>query len=79
MSTSLKEISQCCLTRLLNRLDSISHIKNKETTYCEHFIRASSMGIQMIRAGIWLFIHTAFPNYLERTGSDILKKLHKEL
>jgi len=79
MSTSLKEISQGCLTRLLNRLDSISHIKNKETTYCEHFIRASSMGFQMIRGGVCLVIHSVFPNYFQSTGSDILKKLHKEL
>jgi len=79
MSTSLKEISYICLTRVLNRLDNIYHIKSKETTYCEHFLRASSMGIQMLRGGVCLLIHSVFPNYFQSTGSDVVKKLHKDL
>ena len=79
MSTSLKEISHTCLSRVLNRLNSISHIKIKETTYCEHFLRASAMGFQMIRGGVCLLIHSVFPNYFQSTGSDVVKKLHKDL
>lgn len=79
MSTSLKEISHDCLLRLLNRLDNIQHIKNKETTYCEHFLRASSMGFQMLRGGVCLLVHSIFPNYFESSGSDVVKVLYKDL
>jgi hypothetical protein len=79
MSTNLKEISHICLSRVLNRLDNIDHIKNKETTYCEHFSIASSMGFQMLRGGVCLLVHSVFPNYFESSGSDIIKKLYKDL
>ena len=79
MSTSLKEISYVCLSRVLNRLDNIDHIKNKETTYCEHFLIASSMGFQMLRGGVCLLVHSVFPNYFESSGSDIIKALYKDL
>lgn len=79
MSTCLKEISYSCLSRLLERLNCIEHIKQKETTYYHHFVRASSMGFQMLRGGVCLIIHSVFPNYFQQTGSRIIKDLHKDL
>jgi hypothetical protein len=37
------------------------------------------MGIKMIKGGLALLIHSVFPNYFESTGSDIIKKLNKEI
>ncbi len=79
MSTNLKEISHSCLTRLFERLNKIDHIKQKETTYYQHFLRASSMGFQMLRGGVCLMVHSVLPNYFQETGSRIIKNLHKDL
>jgi hypothetical protein len=79
MSEQLKELSYGCFTRLLEKLNAIEHISLKNTTYCDHFLVATSMGIKMIKGGLALFVHSVFPNYFESTGSDIIKKLNKEI
>jgi hypothetical protein len=79
MSTRLREISHSCLSRFLERLNCIEHIKQKETTYYYHFLRASSMGFQMFKGGLCLIIHSILPNYFQETGSRIIKNLHKDL
>ena len=79
MSTNLREISLGCLTRSLERLNCIEHIKQKDTTYYQNFLRASSMGFQMLKGGVCLIIHSILPNYFQETGSRIIKDLHKDL
>jgi hypothetical protein len=79
MSEKLNELSYGCFTRLLQKLNAIEHISLRNTTYCDHFLVATSMGIKMIKGGLALLIHSVFPNCFESTGSDIIKKLNKEI
>ena len=79
MSEKLNELSYGCFTRLLQKLNAIEHISLRNTTYCDHFLVATSMGVKMIRGGLALVIHSVFPNCFESTGSDIIKKLSNEI
>jgi hypothetical protein len=79
MSETLRELSYGCFSRILEKLNAIDHIKARNTTYCKHFLVATSMGVEMIKGGLALVIHSVFPNCFESTGSDIIKKLNKEI
>jgi hypothetical protein len=79
MSETLREMSHGCFSRILDKLNAINHIQARNTTYCKHFLVATSMGVEMIKGGLALVIHSVFPNCFESTGSDIIKKLNKDI
>lgn len=79
MSEALEELSHDCFSRLLEKLNNIEHIKLKNTTYCKHFSVATNMGYNMIKGGLALMIHAIYPNIFKSIGSDIIKKLSKEI
>lgn len=79
MSEMLKKLSRDCLKRILSRLDQVDHVKTRNITYCEHFLLATYMGVDMIKGGVMLMVHAVFPNYFQSSGSDIIRSLHKKL
>ena len=79
MSETLRELSYGCFSRILEKLNAIEHIRARNTTYCKHFLVATSMGVDMIKGGFALMIHSVFPNCFESTGSDIIKKLNNDI
>lgn len=48
-------------------------------TYSEHFVMASSFGVPMIVAGFACLLHGIFPFMFERTGSNLVRKLHDRM
>jgi hypothetical protein len=79
MSKVLKKLSGDCLDRFLQRLNNIDHVKKRNITYVEHFIIASFMGLEMIKGGVLLLVHSIIPNYFQSSGSDTIRNLHKKL
>jgi len=74
MSTDISELSLI----FFDRLNSISHIKENNTTYFVHMRRALSLSLKTLSASIALFIHAVYPNIFEYTGSNIIKECVKE-
>lgn len=74
MSTDISELS----LKFFDRLNSISHIKEKNTTYFVHMRRALSLSFKTLQASIALFVHAMYPNIFEYTGSNLIKDCVKE-
>lgn len=55
------------------------HPKSVGETYPEHFMMASSFGIPMIMAGFACLLHGFFPFLFEKTGSNLVRKLHHRM
>lgn len=71
MSTDISELS-------LQFFDSISHIKENNTTYFVHLRRALSLSFKSLQASIALFVHAIYPNIFEYTGSNLIKECVRE-
>ena len=56
---------------------SKQHLRENDMTYLEHFRFASGYGIQCIKAGFSLILHSIIPAYFSTTGSDLVNKLNK--
>lgn len=74
MSTDISELSLI----FFDRLNSISHIKENNTTYFVHMRRALSLSFKSIQASIALFVHAMYPNIFEYTGSNLIKECVRE-
>jgi hypothetical protein len=74
MSTDISELS----LQFFDRLNSISHIKENNTTYFVHMRRALSLSFKSLQASIALFVHAMYPNILEYTGSNLIKECVRE-
>lgn len=55
------------------------HPRTVGETYSEHFVMASSFGVPMILAGCACVLHGIFPFLFERTGSNLVRKLHDRM
>lgn len=64
---------------MFQKLDNIKHIKENNTTYFSHMKRAILLSLKAGFASVALLIHSVFPNVFEKTGSNTIHKLHKEL
>jgi len=56
-----------------------SHPKNCGETYLEHFITASSCGIELSLAGMACIIHSMLPFLFTSTASSIVQKINARL
>ena len=74
MSTDISELSLI----FFDRLNSISHIKENNTTYFVHMRRALSLSFKSLQASIALFVHAMYPNIFEYTGSNLIKECVRE-
>lgn len=55
------------------------HLRDIGETYNEHFVVASGFGLRMTTTGIACLIHGIFPFLFERTGSEMVRRLHDEM
>ena len=53
------------------------HLRDNDMTYLEHFRFASGYGIQCIKAGFLLIVHSIIPAYFSTAGSNLVNKLNK--
>ncbi len=74
MTTDITKLS----LQFFDRLNSISHIKDNNTTYFVHIRRSLSLSFKSLQASIALFIHAIYPNIFEYTGSSLIKECVKE-
>ena len=70
MSTDIAKLS----LQFFDSINSISHIKENNTTYFVHMRRALSVSFKSLQASIALFVHAIYPNILEYTGSNLIKE-----
>ena len=55
------------------------HLRDIGETYGEHFIAATGFGLRMTMTGIACMVHGIFPFLFERTGSEMVRRLHTEM
>jgi hypothetical protein len=55
------------------------HPSSNKMTYKQHLYQAWVMAFQMLLGFIVLFIHGLFPILFQKTGSNIIKELHKKV
>lgn len=55
MSSTIKQLSLICFTRILDKLNNIDHIKNKNTTYFVHMKRAFTFSNKLMLSSIALY------------------------
>lgn len=55
------------------------HPSSNMMTYKQHLYQAWMMAFKMLLGFISLFIHGLFPILFKKTGSNIIKELHKNL
>ena len=55
----------------------IQHLRENNMTYLEHLIFALFYGLCCIFAGTLLIIHSLFPCFFPRAGSNLVTKLSK--
>ena len=55
------------------------HLQENKMTYWQHCKFANSIAISLIRATVYLVIHSIFPGLLTDTGSTIIKDVHNKL
>ena len=79
MSSDIKQLSLICFTRIIDRLNSVEHIKNKNTTYFIHMKRAFIFSNKLMLSSMALYIHSIFPNLFESYASDKIKEISKEI
>ncbi len=51
----------------------LSHPKEKNLTYFEHFNRSIKLSCKMFAGSVALFIHAFLPFLCEKTGTDIAR------
>ena len=56
---------------------SIEHLRHNDMGYVEHFKFASGHGVECIKAGLLLIIHSIIPAFFEKAGSNLTNKLNK--
>jgi len=56
-----------------------SHLKEENTTYTRHIIRALSLSSKMFIGSIFLFIHGFIPIIFEHHGSNIISQLYNNI
>lgn len=77
MSFQIKKLSIQLFTRILDNLNNIQHLKNRNMTYVEHFNHAIYLSKESLKASVYLFIHSLFPFVFENNGSKIINSIHK--
>lgn len=55
----------------------IKHLKENNMSYIEHLVFALFYGNLCLLAGFYLIIHSVFPCFFQKAGSDLVKKLSK--
>jgi hypothetical protein len=53
----------------------IQHLKENNMSYINHMIFAFYFSIVCLMASLSLFIHAVLPCFLQKTGSDLVKRL----
>lgn len=64
--------------RLLGRF-FVDHPRSVGETYAEHMQVASSFGVRMIVGGLACLVHALLPSLFEKTGSNMIRKLHDRM
>ncbi len=55
------------------------HLRAVGESYSEHLITASGFGLRMAVTGIACMVHGIFPFLFERTGSEMVRRLYREM
>ncbi|MEO1168382.1 MAG: DUF6356 family protein [Pseudomonadota bacterium] len=55
------------------------HLRDIGETYAEHFVAASGFGLRMVTTGLACLVHGIFPFLFEKTGSEMVRRLHDEM
>ena len=55
------------------------HPKSVGETYLQHFTSAMTFALMMIGGFVICTIHAIFPFLLKKSGSNIIKQLHKKM
>lgn len=55
----------------------MSHLKENNITYYNHFKRSMIFSYKSLQASLCFFIHAIYPNIYEDTGSQIIIELSK--
>lgn len=63
---------------MLNRL-FVDHPRTVGESYGAHCATAGRFGITMIGAGLACLVHAALPGLFVTTGSDTIRRLHREM
>ena len=74
-TNKIKEYSH----RIVERLNKIKHVKEKDMTYMSHMKEAVCIGTYMFLGSMALFVHSVFPNLFTHRGSTTIKKLYDKL
>ncbi len=56
-----------------------AHLEAIGESYGEHFVAASGFGLRMVTTGFACLIHGFLPFLFERTGSEMVRRLHSEM
>lgn len=75
MSVEIKKL----LTRILDHLNNIQHLKDRKMTYLEHFSHAIYLSKESFKASFYLLIHSFFPFVFENNGSKIIENINKSI
>lgn len=57
----------------------VDHPRTVGETYEEHWLVAMRFGVLMLLAGMAAVVHAFIPGLFVRTGSDLVKKLNREM
>ena len=74
-TNKIKEYSH----RIVERLNKIKHVKEKDMTYMSHMKEAVCIGTYMFLGSMALFVHSVFPNLFTQRGSTTIKNLYDKL
>ena len=61
----------------LSRLDD--HLQEVGETYPQHFANATNFALTMLAGGMACLIHALLPFLFTHTGSDCIRRLHREM
>lgn len=56
-----------------------AHPASVEETYGEHFRVAGRFGGRLLLAGLACLVHAALPFLFEKTGSNAIRELHRDM
>jgi hypothetical protein len=65
--------------RIVERLNKIKHVKERDMTYISHMKEAVCIGTYMFLGSMALFVHSVFPNIFTQRGSITIKHLYDKL
>ena len=54
------------------------HLRTVQMSYWTHMRRAWTMALQLLGASMALFVHGAYPDVFEHTGSNIVSDVYKQ-